>query len=61
MRELFPAPVLPTMPTCKEIQGRLGKKQYATILGETLIVEDELRKFYTEHSLSFATLTLLTF
>ena len=40
MRELFPAPVLPTMPYCKETQGDEGLTG-GTKPRRTLIVEDE--------------------
>ena len=40
MRELFPAPVLPTMPYCKETQGDEESTGY-TKPRRTLIVEDE--------------------
>ena len=40
MRELFPAPVLPTMPTCKETQGD-EELTGCTKPRRTLIVEDE--------------------
>ena len=40
MRELFPAPVLPTMPTCKETQGD-EELTGCTKPRRTLIVEGE--------------------
>jgi len=40
MRELFPAPVLPTMPNCKETQGD-EELTVCTKHRTTLIVEDE--------------------
>ena len=45
MRELFPAPVLPTMPYCKESQRGEGLTGY-TKPGRTLTVEDKILKFY---------------
>ena len=46
-KELFPAPVLPTMPICKEIQEGLRITNMQQIWEETLIVEDEFLKFQT--------------
>ena len=40
MRELFPAPVLPTMPYCKETQGE-EELTGCTKPRRTLIVKDE--------------------
>ena len=45
MRELFPAPVLPKMPYCKESQRGEGLTGY-TKPGRTLTVEDKILKFY---------------
>lgn len=51
MRELFPAPVLPTMPTYKEIQeeGLRTTKQQATQLGENSGLGDEARSAQLQH------------
>ena len=45
MRELFPAPVRPTMPYCKETKGD-EELTGCTKPRRTLIVEDEFYKFY---------------
>lgn len=61
MRELFPAPVLPTMPTCNEIQERLRKNTTRPRPRRSLGCCRELRTFFTQPSSSFSTSTLLLF
>lgn len=62
MRELFPAPVLPTMPTCKEIQARFKNKTH-TLCNRPRRNPGGWRwiKFYTKCSLDFSTWTLSAF